>query len=121
MQNVIRFILAGAIVWATALGADSSVVVADSSVVVEGYVDWVELDHLMLGSQRYDVIYAATEKGKADAETYGFETECWEVISSFDRYRIDYITLVKVGYADHVRLTLENGVVRTIEIIELYQ
>jgi hypothetical protein len=114
MQNFIRIVSMIAILWAAALGADSSV-------VVEGRVDWVEKDHLEIGRQRYEVIYAATEKGKTDAETYGFETECWVVWSPTDRYRIDYITLVKVGYADLARLTLEKGVVRTIEVLDLQQ
>ena len=114
MQNFLRIVLIGAILWAGALGADSSV-------VVEGRVDWVEQDHLMIGPKRYEVIYAATEKGQTDAETYGFETECWVVVSSFDRYRIDYITLVKVGYVDLARLTLEKGMVRTIEVLNLQQ
>ena len=114
MQNLIRIVLIGAILWAGALGADSST-------VVEGRIDWVDQDHLMIGAQRYDVIHTATEKGKADAETYGFETECWVVVSSIDRYPIDYMTLTKVGYVDHARLTLDNGMVRTIEVLNLQQ
>lgn len=114
MQKLIRIVLMIAILWPAALGADSSV-------VVEGRVDGVEQDHLIMGSQRYEVIHAATEKGKTDAETYGFETECWVVVSSIKRYRIDYLTLTKVGYVHLARLTLEKGVVRAIEVLDLQQ
>jgi hypothetical protein len=67
------------------------------------------------------VIHAATAKGKTDAETFGFETECWVGESIMNRYRIDYITLVKVGYVDLARLTLEKGMVRTIVVLDLQQ
>jgi hypothetical protein len=42
MQNLLRIVLIGAILWAGTLGADSSV-------VVDGRIDWVGQDHLMIG------------------------------------------------------------------------
>lgn len=113
MLKLIRIILVGAILWAAALSAGTST-------VVQGRIDWVEQDHVMVGSQRYEVIYPSTEKGKADAKTYGFETECW-VVAPPKPYRIDYITLVNVGYVDLARLTLQDGFVRSIEILDLQQ
>jgi hypothetical protein len=113
MKSLICIILAAAILWATP-------VLADRITVVEGRIHEIEQDHLMMGSQRYTVIYPATEKGKTDAENYGFETECWVVVPT-EPYRIDFITLVKVGYVDLARLTLEKGVVRKIEVLDLQQ
>ncbi len=113
MQNLLRIVLAGAILWAAPAWADTTN-------VVQGRIDWIELDHFLIGSQRYEVIYPATEKGKADAQTYGFETECWMVVPT-KPYKFDYITLVKIGYVDLARVTLQNGMVRTIEVLDLQQ
>ena len=113
MQNLFRIVLAGAVLWAAALSADTSA-------MVEGRIDGVQQDQIMMGSQAYAVIYPATEKSRADAQAYGFETECW-VVSPIDRYRIDYITLVKVGYVNLARVTLQGKVVRTIEVLDLQQ
>ena len=73
-----------------------------------------------MGSNHYAVISPATEKGQADARLRGFETECWVAVSS-EPYRIDYLTLVNVGWVDLARVTLQDGVVRKIEVLELKQ
>ena len=114
MKSLICIIIASAFLWVAP-------VAADSSTVVEGRIQGIEQDHLMMGSQRYDVVNPVTEKGKRDADTYGFKTECWVVFPSVRPYRIGYITLVKVGYVDLARLTLEKGVVRKIEVLDLQQ
>lgn len=114
MQKIIGIVLVSTILWAAALSAGTFT-------MVEGRSDLIKQDHLMIGPQRYKVIYPGTEQGKTDAKTYGFETECWIVVSPMDRYRVDYITLVMVGYADLVRLTLEGDTVRIIEVLDLQQ
>ena len=113
MTAILRLLIISVVLWGIPLWADAPT-------TVQGRADQINGDYLMIRAQRYEVIDSATEKGKADAETYGFETECWVMVAP-KPYKIDYTTLINVGYADQVRLTLKNGRVRTIEILDMQQ
>lgn len=113
MKYLMRMMAMGAVLWAVA-------VAAQPIDFAEGRIDWIKPDHIMMGSQRYEIIYPATEKGKADAQAYGFETEC-RIVAPTGSYPIDYVTLIRVGYVNLARLTLQGRVVRTIEVLDLQQ
>lgn len=83
---------------------------------VEGKIDLVEQDQITIDNRKYKVVTSSSE----DAVVYGFLTECW-VVEPTESYQIDYKTLFNVGYVDAARVTIENGVVRKIEILELLQ
>lgn len=89
---------------------------ADS--VVEGRIDLIDQDSITVGQQTFPVIYPDYEKGKPKDDR--FAVECW-VVEPTERYQIDFMTLVNVGYVHKARVTLMNGVVLKIEILEMHQ
>lgn len=90
----------------------------ESGRVLEGRIDLIEQDSILMGQEKFPVIYPDYEKGGTKEDR--FAVECW-VVEPTERHQIDFMTLVHVGYAHKARVTLTNGVVSKIEILEMHQ
>ena len=91
---------------------------AEEISIIEGTIDSIEPDHITMSGMEYKLINSISDN---DAETqYGFETKYW-VGESKDLYQIDFNTLYGVGYVDKARVTLQDDIVRKIEVLELLQ
>jgi hypothetical protein len=79
---------------------------------IEGTIDSIEPDHITMSGMEYKLVNSIS-----DNDT---ETKYW-VGESKDLYQIDFNTLYGVGYVDKARVTLQDGIVREIEVLELLQ
>jgi len=91
---------------------------AEEVSIIEGKIDSIEPDHITMMGMEYKIVNSVSDN---DVETkYGFETTYW-VGESKDIYQIDFNTLYGVGYVEKARVTLQDGIVRKIEVLEMLQ
>jgi len=96
---------------------------ADTGSVIEGGIDVIEKDYLIMNETQYRLINRFSPEGTR--ELYGFETEYWVwMYDSAGRprtYQVDFGTLTGVGWVAHARVTLQQGMVRKIEVLERHR
>ena len=97
----------------------TGIVFAEKNIsVIEGRINLIEQDYIVLNNQKYSVIHDTSEENETDNHIP--EVECW-AMDSPEPYKIDFATLYGVGYVDKARVTLKNGIVHKIEVLEMKQ
>ena len=114
MKSAILIIFISAALCATALAAGKT------SVLV-GYIESIEKDYIIMNDTQFKLIN--TYSGPKDKITYGFETEYW--LMDYDRkgnllgaFKVNWKTLGAVGWVAKARVTLQDNVVRKIEVLD---
>jgi hypothetical protein len=114
MKKAILIIFISAALYATALAAGKT------SVLV-GYIESIEKDYIIMNDTQFKLIN--TYSDPKDKITYGFETEYW--LMDYDRkgnllgaFKVNFETLGAVGWVAEARVTLQDNVVRKIEVLD---
>lgn len=86
-----------------------------------GTIRFIEKDYIIIDDQKYKLVNSFTEE-KIKAQ-YDFETEYW--IVSYDSrnkertYQVNFRSLAGVGWVAKARVTLQDSLVRKIEVLDL--
>lgn len=91
---------------------------AEEISVFEGRIRLMKPNSIFLNNQEYNVIHAESKEYKM-----GFDiplTEVW-IMHTAIPYKIDFATLYGVGYVTKARVTLKDGIVHKIEVLEMQQ
>ena len=117
MKKAIFIIFISMALCATALAAGKTS-------VLEGYVARIEKDYIIMNDTQFKLINKYS--GPKDKIIYGFETEYW--LMNYDRkgnllgaFKVNWETLGAVGWVAKARVTLQDNVVRKIEVLETEQ
>ena len=116
MKKAIMIFVMGVVLLGTASAAERS--------VIAGRIDLIEKDYIFMDGKQYKLLNEFSER--IDKIKYGFETEYWFWVlndngSPVRSYQVNFGTLAGVGYIDRARVTLENGIVRKVEVLDLQQ
>ena len=114
MKKAILIILISMALCATALAAGKT------SVLV-GYIESIEKDYIIMNDTQFKLMHKSSDV--TDRIKYRFETEYW--LMDYDRkgnllgaFKVNYETLGAVGWVAKARVTLQDNVVRKIEVLD---
>ena len=116
MKKAIIVLAMGMILCANAFAAGRSVIV--------GRIDLIEKDYIRIDNREYKLLNEFSEK--RTKTRYRFETEYWVWVFNDNgrpvkSYQVNFNTLAGVGYIDKARVTLKQGFVGKIEVLDLQQ
>ncbi len=93
---------------------------AEELSIIEGRIDLIEPGHITMSTGiKYQLVNPDFDKN-LEADSYDFETTYW-ISDRDDPYQVDFNALAGVGYADKARITLQNNIVKKIEILDMQQ
>lgn len=114
MKKAIFIIFISMALCATALAAEKT------SVLV-GYIESIEQDYIIMNDTQFKLIHKFSDP--SDKIKYRFETEYW--LMDYDRegnllgaFKVNYKTLGDTGWVAKARVTLQDNVVRKIEVLD---
>ncbi len=97
------------VIFLICIGISATAFSAPKFAVIEGRIDLIKQDYIVIENRKYFVISSAS---------YKKEPECW-VVQPTERYQTTYKTLRDIGYVDKARVTIKDGIVHKIERLDM--